>query len=115
LVRFFPNIVGLHRRASLASSRIECVESSRSGSLRDVSQFSQGTVAKRARRKDVKSNKGIVLAFQRAILFIFVRYRTPKTGTLEHPPRQTIIRFPWNEECCPGLSLSAFHVGRGIG
>jgi hypothetical protein len=37
-------------------------EGSRSGSVRDVRQFSQGTVALRARRKDGKSNKTILLA-----------------------------------------------------
>src|SRR5580704_14106564 len=37
---------------------------SRSGSLRDARQFSQGTVAQWARRKDGKINKSILLAFR---------------------------------------------------
>jgi hypothetical protein len=48
-------------RVDASSVRISRIEMSgradASGSLRDVRQFSQGTVAQRARRKDVKSNK----------------------------------------------------------
>jgi len=115
-VRFFPNIAGLHRRASLASSRIECVwRVAVPAPCATLVSFRKEPSPKRARRKDVKSNKGIVLAFQRVQSSLFSFGIEPqKTGTLEHPHRQTIIRFPWNETCCPGLGLSAFHVGSGI-
>src|SRR5271156_4709495 len=77
LVRFFPNVVGSHgdsflSRRRLNNKRICGISSSRRGvgqpfrlHARYVRQFSQGTVAQRARRKDGKSNKIILLAFRR--------------------------------------------------
>jgi hypothetical protein len=57
-------------------------EGSHSGSVRDVRQFSQGTVAWRARRKNGKSNNPILLAF-RMVQTSLLRFDIEQRCTLE--------------------------------
>ena len=112
LVRFFPNIVGLHRRASLASSRIECVwRAAVPAPCATLVSFRKEPSPKRARRKDVKSNKDIVLAFQRAILFIFVRYRTPKNWRTRTPSSPNNNPFSVERNVLPRIEPKRISCG----
>src|SRR5260370_12981338 len=70
-VRFFPNVVGFHRRSSLASSRIEVCGESPFHLPATLVSFRKEPSPKRARRKDVKNNKRIVLVFQRVQSSLF--------------------------------------------
>jgi hypothetical protein len=70
-VRFFPNVVGFHRRSSLASSWIEVCGESPFRLPATLVSFRKEPSPQRARRKDVKSNKSFVLAFQRVQSSLF--------------------------------------------
>src|SRR5260370_33227294 len=104
LVRFFPNIVGFHRRSSLASSGIEVCGEEPFRLPATLVSFRKEPSPKRTRRKDVKSNKSSLRAFRR-VRYLYFRSAAAQQSSVQIPESlptgaSTVARNRPQQGCC---------------